>query len=67
MDVPYVICIVCDRCLYKISVIDYKEEKYNIFVESLYTVVKLFDGKLYVSRTCDPKLKKGKVPRQVVL
>ena len=37
---PYFICIVCNRCLYKRSAIDYKEEKYNIFVEGLYTDVK---------------------------
>ena len=65
-DGPYFICIVCSRCLYKRSVIDYKEEKFNIFVEGLYIDVKSFDGKLYVCRTCDLKLKKCKVPCQAV-
>ena len=66
LDGSYFICTVCNRCLYKRSVIDYKEEKYNIFVEGLYTDVKSFDGKLYVCKTCDLKLKKGKVPCQAV-
>ena len=52
--------------MYKRSNIDYKEEKYNIFVEVLYTDIKSFDGKLYVCRTCNLKLKKGKVPCQAV-
>ena len=33
-----------------------------MFVEGLYTDVKSFNGKLYVCRTCDLKLKKGKLP-----
>ena len=66
MDGSCFICIVCNRCLYKRSNIDYKEEKYNIFVEVLYTDIKSFDGKLYVCRTCNLKLKKGKVPCQAV-
>ena len=66
MNGPCFICIVCNRCLYKRSNIDYKEEKYNIFVEVLYTNIKSFDGKLYVCRTCNLKLKKGKVPCQAV-
>ena len=32
----------------------------------LYTDIKSFDGKLYVCRTCNLKLKKGKVPCQAV-
>ena len=66
MDGPCFICIVCNRCLYKRSNIDYKEEKYNIFVEVLYTDIKSFDGKLHVCRKCNLKLKKGKVPCQAV-
>ena len=66
LDGPYSICIVCNCCLYLRSVIDFKEEKYNIFVEVLYTDVKSFDWKLYVCRTCDLKLKKDKVPCQTV-
>ena len=37
-----------------------KENVTYLFVEGLYTDVKSFDGKLYVCRTCDIKLKKGK-------
>ena len=66
LDGPYIICIVCNCCLYKRFVIDYKEEKYNKFVEGLYSDVKSFDEKLYVCRTCELKLKKRKVPCQVV-
>ena len=40
LDDPYFICIVCNCCLYKRSVIDYKEEKYNKFVKGLYSDVK---------------------------
>ena len=40
LDGPYFICIVCNCCLYKRSVIDYKEEKYNKFVKGLYSDVK---------------------------
>ena len=66
LDGPNSICIVCNCCLYIRSVIDFKEKKCNIFVEVLYTDVKSFDCKLYVRRTCDLKLKKGKIPCQPV-
>ena len=44
LDGPYFTCKICNRCFYKRSAIDYKEEKYNIFVEGLYTDVTSFDG-----------------------
>ena len=61
---PYYICSVCNRILYRKTVICLKKDKYNI--QNLLTDVKSFDGKQYICKTCHSKASQGKVPSQAV-
>ena len=66
---PCFICVVCNRCLYKRTVVKFKEKKYQLddLESELNTKVKSFDGKIYICRTCDKNLKKNKIPCQAVV
>ena len=64
-DGPYYICIVCNRLLYRKTVIEFKKTKYNCN-RSFFTSVVSFNGKKYVCLTCDKNIKKNKVPCQAV-
>ena len=44
---PYYICVVCNRLLYRKSVLEFKKEKYNCS-SSLFTSVETFNGKMYI-------------------
>ena len=66
-DGPYHICVVCNRCLYRRSVIHFDEHRYVYIVEGLNTEITPFDGLLYIGKTCDKKLKSSKVSCQAVL
>ena len=62
---PYFICLCCHRCLYRRSVLIYIPERYKN--SHLYcSEVISFDGKMYVCKTCDKKLKKNLIPEQSV-
>ena len=64
---PYFICVVCNRCLYRKSVLIFNETKYDLNVESFcYEKVNSYDGCQYICKTCDTKLKKKKIPCQAV-
>ena len=62
---PFLICVVCNRCLYRKSVCLFRAERYNIS-ESIFTSVSSFDGLFYICITCDSKVIKGKTPCQAV-
>ena len=64
MEGPYYTCSVCNRLLYRKSVIQLKEAKYN--TRFLFTNKKSFDNNEYICKTCDLKVSKGKVPCQAV-
>jgi len=53
---PYFICSVCNRLLYRKTVILVQESKYNI--QHLFTGKKSFDEKEYICKTCHSKLLK---------
>ena len=63
---PYFICVVCNRCLYRKSVLMFVENKYINFDSFRYNKVDSYDGCQYICQTCDRKLKRGKIPCQAV-
>ena len=62
---PYYICVVCNRLLYRKSVLEFKKEKYHLNV-CIFTTVKSFNYKLYICNTCHMKIKKNRVSCQAV-
>ena len=67
MEGPYYICVVCNRCLYRRSVVVFKEQSYeNVNHEVFASRVESFDGCEYICKTCSLKLKskKQQVPCQ---
>ena len=64
---PYYICFVCNRLLYRKTVIQLKKQAYNTAEkQSLFTDIKSFDDKHYICRTCHTNVLKGKIPCQAV-
>ena len=61
---PYYICSVCNRILYRKTVIQLKKNKYSI--QHLFTEKRSFDNIEYICKTCNSKLSKGQVPCQAV-
>ena len=57
---------VCHRGLYKRSVINFKEEKYQLELDNYADLVISSDGKYYICKTCDKKLLKVEIPCQSV-
>ena len=69
MEGPYYICVVCNRCLYKRSVITFKIEKYESLNSTFYfSHILSFDSSQYICITCNRKLKskKDQTPYQAV-
>ena len=62
---PYYICSVCNRLLYRKTVIHLNKEIYKSQL-NVFTDVKSFDDKQYICRTCHTKVLKGNVPCQAV-
>uniref|UniRef100_A0A7M5WQX0 DUF6570 domain-containing protein n=1 Tax=Clytia hemisphaerica TaxID=252671 RepID=A0A7M5WQX0_9CNID len=63
---PFYVCVCCNRCLYRQTVIKYSADKYDMPKENYYSEVVSFDGQLYICKTCHNKLKKGDLPCQSV-
>ena len=61
---PYYICTVCNRLLYRKTVITLQESKYDI--QHLFTEKKSFVEKQYICRTCHSKVMKQQTPCQAV-
>ena len=61
---PYYICSVCNRILYRKTVIELKEKKYTI--QHVFTGKQSFDNKKYICKTCHSKVLKGDIPCQAV-
>ena len=68
MEGPYYICIVCNRCLYKKTVVKFKDSYNNPDSSFYFSHVQSFDGCEYVCQTCHLKLKakKNQIPCQAV-
>ena len=62
---PFYICCVCNRTLYKKSVIILQANKYSS--KDYFMIQNSFDGKEYICKTCYAKLLKGQLPAQAVV
>ena len=62
---PLYICVICNRCLYKILVTLFKKEKYDVNA-ILTSLVKSYDAYLHICKTCNKALKKKFIPCQAV-
>ena len=63
---PYYICVVCNRLLYRKTVVEFKKDKYNCS-SCLFTSVTSFNGNMYICNTCHVTIKKkNKTPCQAV-
>ena len=64
---PFFICVCCNRCLYKRSLILFNESRYleSGFCPELHFVLS-FDNIFYICKTCDKKILKHEVPCQSV-
>ena len=62
---PCYVCVCCNRCLYRKSVISFRQNKYNVDPMA-YALVKSFDQNEYVCVTCHTKLLKSAIPCQAV-
>ena len=62
---PYYICCVCNRLLYKKSVVCFCKNKYPC--QNYFSVQTSFDGKEYICKSCHLKVKDGKLPCQAVV
>ena len=62
---PFYICCVCNRTLYKKSVIILKKTKYS--VQNCFMVQCSFDGNEYICKTCHIKLLKSQLPCQAAV
>ena len=63
---PFYICVVCNRSLYRRSVILFKESSYSIDIPNFFFEIKSYDGFCYICLTCSKKIKKGDIPCQAV-
>ena len=63
---PYYICVVCNRLLYRKTVLQFKKNNYNSS-SCLFTSVTSFNGNMYICNTCHTTItKKNKTPCQAV-
>ena len=66
---PFFVCSVCNRLLYRKSVVLLQKNKYDKYMinkANLFTDIKSFDKKHYICKTCHAKVLKGKIPCQAV-
>ena len=52
---PYYICVVCNRNLYKKSVVLFHRDKYSVISDDVFRHATSFDGKSYICKTCGKK------------
>ena len=58
-DGPMYICVCCNRCLYKRSIILFSEDKYTYLDHILQNeIVQSFDGQIHICMTCHKNVKK---------
>ena len=64
---PYYVCTVCNRMLYRKSLLIFNKQKcVNCNIQNVFTEKLSFDNKEYICKTCHSKVIKGKVPCQAV-
>ena len=63
---PHYICIVCNRCLYRRSISQFRYDSYKDLNENILFCVDSHDGEFYICLICDRKFKKNVIPCQAV-
>ena len=58
--------MICNRCLYKTSIVRFDLNRYSSLVKELLHLVSSYDGRLYICRACHNKVKKINIPCQTV-
>ena len=53
---PYFICVICNSCLYKRSIVRFDFNSYSSLLKELLHLVSSYDGRLYICRTCHNKV-----------
>ena len=67
IDEPFYTCIVCNRCLYKKFVSQFREDQFEHLISDMYTSVVSFDEEKYICKTCARKIRAKHVPCQAVI
>ena len=62
---PYYICCICNRTLYKKSVLKFNKPSYPS--QDIFNILLSFDGKEYICKTCHSKASQGSIPCQAVV
>ena len=62
---PFFICVKCNRCLYRTSVICFNIAKHSVDENTIF-MVKSYDDNYYICATCDKALRKNSVSCQAV-
>ena len=55
IDGPFYICVVCNRCLYKRSYIEFHKDQFDHLISDMCTEVVSFDEEKYICKTCARK------------
>ena len=63
----FYISVICNRFLYKISVILFKKENYDDVIATLTSLHKSYNDLLYMCEACNKVMKKKFIPCQAVL
>ena len=64
---PYYVCTVCNRMLYRKSLLIFNKQKcVNCNIQNVFTEKLSFDNKEYICKKCHSKVIKGKAPCQAV-
>ena len=66
-DGPFYICVQCNCCLYKWSVIQFHEDQFEHSIWDMYTGVVSFDEDKYIFKMCARKIRTKHVPCQAVI
>ena len=65
MEGPYYICCVCNRTLYKKSVLKLNTSSYPS--QDIFKIQSSYDGKEYICKTCHSKAIQGRLPCQAIV
>ena len=59
---PCFICIVCNRCLYRESVVVFSENKHKELINNMFHCIPSHSNSFYICKTCAQKSNKNQIP-----